>query len=106
MQHSPSWVRATCVSTVWRCRRHRLSRRPVLNRWCSRRRRASLINGTDGMLAMLMLACTDLERLARTADLTAAMSLEALLGTDRVLAEDLMAMRPHPGQAAAAANMR
>jgi histidine ammonia-lyase len=66
----------------------------------------ALINGTDGMLAMLMLSCADLERLARTADLTAAMSLEALLGTDRVLAADLMAMRPHPGQAAAAANMR
>jgi histidine ammonia-lyase len=66
----------------------------------------ALINGTDGMLAMLMLACADLELLARTADLTAAMSLEALLGTDRVLAEDLMAMRPHPGQAAAAGNMR
>jgi histidine ammonia-lyase len=66
----------------------------------------ALINGTDGMLAMLMLACADLDRLARTADLTAAMSLEALLGTDRVLAEDLMAMRPHPGQARAAANMR
>jgi histidine ammonia-lyase len=66
----------------------------------------ALINGTDGMLAMLMLACADLERLARTADLTAAMSLEALLGTDRVLAEDLMALRPQPGQQAAAANMR
>jgi histidine ammonia-lyase len=66
----------------------------------------ALINGTDGMLAMLMLACADLERLARTADLTASMSLEALLGTDRVLAADLMAMRPHPGQSVAAANMR
>jgi histidine ammonia-lyase len=66
----------------------------------------ALINGTDGMLAMLMLACADLDRLVRTADLTAAMSLEALLGTDRVLAEDLMAMRPHPGQQTAAANMR
>src|SRR3954469_11702136 len=65
----------------------------------------ALINGTDGMLAMLMLACTDLERLARTADLTAAMSLEALLGTDRVLAADLMALRPQDGQQLAAANM-
>jgi histidine ammonia-lyase len=66
----------------------------------------ALINGTDGMLAMLMLTCADLERLARTADLTAAMSLEALLGTDRVLAEDLMALRPQLGQQVAAANMR
>ena len=66
----------------------------------------ALINGTDGMLAMLMLACADLDLLARTADLTAAMSLEALLGTDRVLEADLMALRPHPGQQVAAANMR
>src|SRR3954470_3827438 len=66
----------------------------------------ALINGTDGMLAMLMLACADLDRLARTADLTAAMSLEALLGTDRVLADDLMSLRPHPGQQTAAAHMR
>ncbi len=66
----------------------------------------ALINGTDGMLAMLMLACHDLGELVRLADLTAAMSLEALLGTDRVLAPDLMALRPHPGQSAAASNMR
>jgi histidine ammonia-lyase len=66
----------------------------------------ALINGTDGMLAMLLLACADVERLLRTADLTAAMSLEALLGTDAVLAADLMALRPHPGQGVAAANMR
>ena len=66
----------------------------------------ALINGTDGMLGMLMLACTDLHRLLQTADLTAAMSLEALLGTDRTLAGDVVALRPHPGQAAAAANMR
>jgi histidine ammonia-lyase len=66
----------------------------------------ALINGTDGMLAMLHLACHDLSQLLRMADLAAAMSLEALLGTDRVLAEDLMALRPHPGQQAAAENMR
>jgi len=66
----------------------------------------ALINGTDGMLAMLMLACADLARLLQTADLTAAMSLEALLGTDRTLAADVVGLRPHPGQAAAAANMR
>jgi histidine ammonia-lyase len=66
----------------------------------------ALINGTDGMLAMLMLACADLERLLLVADLAAAMSLEALLGTDRVLAAELMALRPHPGQAGAADHMR
>ncbi len=65
----------------------------------------ALINGTDGMLGMLLLACHDLARLVTTADLTAAMSVEALLGTDRVFAADLQALRPHPGQSAAAANM-
>jgi len=34
------------------------------------------------------------------------MSVEALLGTDRAFAEDLLALRPHPGQAASAANLR
>jgi histidine ammonia-lyase len=65
----------------------------------------ALINGTDGMLGMLLLACHDLARLVTTADLTAAMSVEALLGTDRVFAPELHALRPHPGQAVAAANM-
>ena len=66
----------------------------------------ALINGTDGMLGMLVLACHDLEMLLRTADITAAMSVEALLGTDAVFAADLQALRPHPGQAASAANLR
>jgi len=65
----------------------------------------ALINGTDGMLGMLVLACHDLRRLLRTADLAAAMSVEALLGTDRVFAADLVALRPHPGQAQSAANL-
>ncbi|GLV50540.1 histidine ammonia-lyase [Thermobispora bispora] len=66
----------------------------------------ALINGTEGMLGMLVLAIHDLTRLLKTADITAAMSVEALLGTDRVFAADLQALRPHPGQAVAAANMR
>jgi histidine ammonia-lyase len=66
----------------------------------------ALINGTDGMLGMLLLACHDLELLLRTADVAAAMSVEALLGTDAVFAADLQALRPHPGQAASAANLR
>ncbi len=65
----------------------------------------ALINGTDGMLAMLVLACHDLQALVRVADLSAAMSVEALLGTDRVFAPELQALRPHPGQARSAANM-
>ena len=66
----------------------------------------ALINGTDGMLGMLVLAIADLTALLRTADIAAAMSVEALLGTDRVFAEDLQQLRPHPGQAASAANLR
>lgn len=65
----------------------------------------ALINGTDGMLGMLVLAIADLRLLLRTADLAAAMSVEAQLATDRVFAADLMALRPHPGQAASAANL-
>ncbi|HVT70339.1 MAG TPA: histidine ammonia-lyase [Trebonia sp.] len=66
----------------------------------------ALINGTDGMLGMLILACADLRRLLKTADVTAAMSVEAQLGTDAVFAADLQRLRPHPGQAASAANLR
>lgn len=65
----------------------------------------ALINGTDGMLGMLVLAIADLRRLLRTADVAAAMSVEGLLGTDRVFAAELQALRPHPGQAASAANL-
>ena len=66
----------------------------------------ALINGTDGMLGMLIMAIDDLEMLCDTADLTAAMSVEALLGTDQVFLPELHApLRPHPGQAVSAANM-
>jgi histidine ammonia-lyase len=66
----------------------------------------ALINGTDGMLGMLVLALDDLARLLTTADIAAAMSVEALLGTDAVFAADLQALRPQAGQAASAANLR
>jgi histidine ammonia-lyase len=65
----------------------------------------ALVNGTDGILGMLALAIEDLGMLLRVADVTAAMSVEALLGTDRAFAADLIALRPHPGQADSAANM-
>ena len=65
----------------------------------------ALINGTDGMLGMLVMALTDLSVLMRTADIAAAMSVEGQLGTDRVFAPELQAIRPHPGQAASAANL-
>lgn len=66
----------------------------------------ALVNGTDGMLGMLVMSLWDLELLLSTADLTAAMSVEGQLGTDRVFQPDLhLPLRPHPGQAASAANM-
>jgi histidine ammonia-lyase len=66
----------------------------------------ALINGTDGMLGMLILACQDLAALCQAADLIAAMSVEALLGTDQVFLPELhLPLRPHPGQAASADNM-
>lgn len=66
----------------------------------------ALINGTDGMLGMLVLAITDLRSLLKTADISAAMSVEGQLGTDDVFAADLHALRPQPGQALSAANLR
>ena len=51
------------------------------------------------MLGMLVMAIDDLRMLLRTADIAAAMSVEGQLGTDRVFAADLQAIRPHPGQA-------
>ncbi len=65
----------------------------------------ALLNGTDGMLGMLVMACSDLARLITSADITAALSLEALLGSEKVLAPELHTIRPHPGQGASAANM-
>lgn len=65
----------------------------------------ALINGTDGMLGMLVLACHDALGLCRTADLVAAMTIEALLGTDRPFAPELHLLRPHPGQRRSAANL-
>lgn len=66
----------------------------------------ALINGTDGMLGMLLLAAHDLEMLLDTADIAAALSIESQLGTDAVFAADLMALRPHPGQRDSAAHLR
>jgi len=65
----------------------------------------ALINGTDGILGMLCLALHDLGELARLADITAAMTVEGLLGTDRAFAANLQALRPQVGQAASARNL-
>ena len=65
----------------------------------------ALINGTDGILGLLVLALADLRRLLQVADIAGRMSVEALLGTDRAFAADLQALRPQPGQAVSA-NLR
>jgi histidine ammonia-lyase len=66
----------------------------------------ALINGTDGMLGMLILALHDLSKLCDQADVVAAMSVEAQMGTDQVFRPELHEpLRPHPGQATSAANM-
>jgi histidine ammonia-lyase len=66
----------------------------------------TLINGTEPMQALLALAVADTELLATVADLACALSVEALLGTDRAFDERVQVIRPHPGQLASAANLR
>ena len=58
----------------------------------------ALINGTDGMLGMLALAIEEISYLLDLADLAVAMSVEALMGTNKVFAPELHELRPHPGQ--------
>ena len=66
----------------------------------------ALINGTDGMLGMLILALHDLRNLVDSSDVIAAMSVEGLLGTDKVFIPELHTpLRAHPGQATSAARM-
>ncbi len=66
----------------------------------------ALVNGTQGMLAVGILAVDRVGRLARTADVVAAMTIEAAFGTDAPFDERLQRLRPHPGQAASASNLR
>ncbi len=66
----------------------------------------ALTNGTDGILGMLCLAVDDASRLLTQADITTALTVEALLATDRAFADDLQLLRPHPGQRVSASNLR
>ena len=66
----------------------------------------ALVNGTQGMLAVGILAARRVADLARAADVAAAMSVEAALGTDAAFDERLQRLRPHPGQVASASNLR
>jgi len=66
----------------------------------------SLINGTQGMLAIGCLELEAAETLAETADVIAALSLDALRGTPRAFDERIHAARPHPGQIESARRLR
>jgi histidine ammonia-lyase len=66
----------------------------------------SLINGTQAMLAVGILALLAAEILADTADVIGALSLDALRGTDVAFDERIHQARPHPGQLRTAANLR
>ena len=66
----------------------------------------AMINGTDGMLGQLVLAIEDGMALMRLMDVAAAMSIQALRGTDRVFLDEIHALRPHAGQRESAANLK
>ena len=66
----------------------------------------ALVNGTQGMLAIGIVAAERAAVIAKTVDVVAAMSIEAALGSDRPFDERLQRLRPHPGQAASASNLR
>ena len=65
----------------------------------------ALINGTDGMLGQLVLAINDITKLLKTLDITTSLSVEALLGTDKVFQKHLHDLRPQVGQGKSAANI-
>ena len=66
----------------------------------------SLVNGTEMMLGIGILALARARQIARSADITGAMTLEACLGTDRAFDPDLVGVRKHPGALESASNLR
>ena len=66
----------------------------------------ALLNGTQMMGSLAALFLADADRLVRTASVAAALSVEALLGTDVAFSAAYQLARPHPGQVAVAAEMR
>lgn len=65
----------------------------------------ALINGTDGMLGMLILALDDALALLRQVDVSASLSIQALRGTDKVFVREIHELRPHDGQLTSAQNV-
>ncbi len=87
--------------------RRSAARRPDSNRSSSPRRRGwPSPTAPTPSSGMLCLAIADTQRLLEQADMTAAMTIEGLLATDAPFAADLQALRPQPGQAVSAANLR
>jgi len=66
----------------------------------------ALINGTQPSTAVAALAVAGAERLARAADIAAALSIDALRGSMRPFDARIHDARPYPGQVAAARNIR
>ena len=66
----------------------------------------ALLNGTQMMGAIGALVAADADRLSRTASVAAAISCEAMLGTDVAYSAAYQLARPHPGQIAVAAELR
>src|SRR5712691_5737274 len=66
----------------------------------------SLVNGTEPMQALLAFSVHDARLQLQAADVACALSIEALLGTDRPYDERVQLIRPHPGQLDSAANLR
>jgi histidine ammonia-lyase len=65
----------------------------------------ALLNGTQGMLALLALAMREAEMLVDSADVGAALSLDALRGTPAAFDERIQRIRPYPGQTVTARNL-
>ena len=95
------WDDGNIVSAASALRQHGIEPREL-----QEKEGLALINGTDGMLGMLLLAIHDLEHLCDAVDVIAAMSVEGLLGTDQVFRDELHhPLRPHPGQTLSAQRM-
>lgn len=95
------WDDGNIVSAASALRQHGIEPREL-----QEKEGLALINGTDGMLGMLLLAINDLEHLCDAVDVIAAMSVEGLLGTDQVFRDELHhPLRPHPGQTLSAQRM-
>jgi histidine ammonia-lyase len=65
----------------------------------------ALLNGTQAMLALLTLALREAEITLQTADVAAALSLDALRGSPTAFDARIASVRPHPGQAVTARNI-